>query len=92
MHKKTAGTTGKRKPTARKAKAASRRDMPSPHEVVETLLKRFSEKLEQGGDVTLTVNDFVRLLQLHKDFVQQEPREIEVRWVESLDCQSSEET
>ncbi|MCS7024734.1 MAG: hypothetical protein NZV14_08020 [Bryobacteraceae bacterium] len=82
----------KKRGKALREEGESKVDVPSPQEVVEKLLKKFSEKLEKGGDVTLTVNDFVRLLQLQKELMQQAPREIEVRWLENIDCKSSEET
>lgn len=62
------------------------------NEIVEELIKRFCVTLRSQEDVNLTVGDFVRLFQLHKELAQQSPREVEVRWVEMEDCTKSKET
>ena len=52
-------------------------------ETVGRLLKRVETKLLQSNELTATITDFVRLLQLHKDLGGEQPREIVVRWVGS---------
>jgi hypothetical protein len=86
-----------RKKRSRSSKAAKDSKEPgdpiSGHrEAVEELLKRFSKALKSEKEVTLTVNEYIRLLQLYKELMQQAPREIEVRWVEGRDCKESGET
>lgn len=54
---------------------------------IEDLLARMEEKLAEEAKGSLA--DFIRLLQLQKEFEQELPREIKVRWVESHETESS---
>jgi hypothetical protein len=51
-------------------------------DVIEALLKRIEEKLE-SDEVKVTVGDYIRLVQLHKELVEEAPREIRVIWVDA---------
>jgi hypothetical protein len=50
--------------------------------VVGDLIKKIEEKLKDG-EMKPTLGDYIRLLQLQKEMEADEPRDIEVRWVES---------
>jgi hypothetical protein len=50
--------------------------------VVGDLIKKIEEKLKDG-EMRATLVDYIRLLQLQKEMEADEPRDIEVRWVES---------
>ena len=64
----------------------------SPSEVVKKLLGRVVQTLGHA-EVKATVGDYIRLVQLQKEFDAESPREIQVSWVESnneLECGSEE--
>lgn len=48
---------------------------------VEELLDQLERRLQEG-DFRPTVGDFIKLLQLHRELAQEQPKEIIVRWVE----------
>jgi hypothetical protein len=49
--------------------------------VVEELIERAERNLAKD-DVKATVADYIRLVQLQKELEEDEPRDIEVRWVD----------
>lgn len=49
--------------------------------VVEELIERAERNLAKD-DVKATVADYIRLVQLQKELAEDEPRDIEVRWVD----------
>jgi len=49
--------------------------------LVEQAIQQFGEKLE-NNELKSTVGDFIRLLQLKKELLEEAPREIKVSWVE----------
>ena len=53
--------------------------------MVDELIVRFEETLGKG-DAKATVADYIRLVQLQKELKEEEPLEIEVRWVEPDDA------
>ena len=59
--------------------------------VVNRMIQGFEEKLK-AGKVNLTVGDFIRLVQLRKDFHAEEPKEIRVTWVEPIEKESANKT
>jgi len=59
--------------------------------VVNRMIKGFEEKVK-GGKVNLTVGDFIRLMQLRKDFPAEDPKEIRVTWVEPIEKESANKT
>jgi hypothetical protein len=60
---------------------------PSNAELVDKALLAFEKKIETKN---VTVGDFVRLLQLQKEIDGNEPKEIKVTWVETIETESSE--
>jgi len=58
------------------------------------LIERAIESIEQKlgkADVKATFADFIRLLQLQKEFQTDEPREIKVTWIDPNQESASEE-
>jgi len=49
--------------------------------LVNRMIQSFEEKLEKK-ELKGTLGDFIRLLQLEKELEDEQPKEIEVRWVE----------
>lgn len=49
--------------------------------LVNKMIQSFEEKLEKK-ELKGTLGDFIRLLQLEKELEDEQPKEIEVRWVE----------
>jgi hypothetical protein len=50
--------------------------------VVDELLTSVEEKLKQDVKVKATLGDYIRLIQLKKELEADEPRDIEVTWIE----------
>ncbi len=76
-----------REPTAseeagRGKKAGSRKKRAKSNaKLVSKVIQSFEKKLN-SEQLKPTVSDFIRLLQLEKELEDQQPREIEVSWVE----------
>ena len=49
--------------------------------LVNRMIQSFEEKLDKQ-ELKGTLGDFIRLLQLEKELEDEQPKEIEVRWVE----------
>jgi len=54
----------------------------SQADVVERLIGKVEKKLAADADVKATVGDYIRLMQFHKELQQDEPKDIEVRWID----------
>ena len=63
----------------------------SDADVVDRMIKDFEEKIK-GGKVNLTVGDFIRLVQLRKDFHAEAPKEVRVTWVNPPERESASKT
>jgi len=50
--------------------------------LVKQAIQQIGEKIE-NNELKPTVGDFIRLLQLEKELLEEAPREIKVSWVES---------
>jgi hypothetical protein len=74
---KSAGTAGrkKQKTTNRPAGRAER---------IGRLLSALESRIDAGEDLKVSVADYIRLLQLQKEYEQDAPKHIEVTWVESV--------
>ena len=66
------GKQKKKPPVRRKRK---------PAKVVEELLTQVEKRLGDG-EIKATLGDYIRLVQLRKELDEDEPKNIEVRWVE----------
>jgi hypothetical protein len=70
----TAGTVGtKEQEEPKKARNKA--------ELVSKVIEKIEARL-QSDELKPTVGDFIRLLQLEKELEEEQPREIEVSWVE----------
>jgi hypothetical protein len=58
---------------------------------IETLIQQFEAKLDENA-VNLTVGEYIRLKQLRKELDTEEPKEIQVTWVEPNEKESVTET
>jgi hypothetical protein len=56
---------------------------------VKILLEKVEDTLVDG-DVKASVGDYIRLMQLHKELEETEPKEIRVSWVEEKETPESE--
>ncbi|MBI4874666.1 MAG: hypothetical protein HY822_08535 [Acidobacteria bacterium] len=68
-------STGRRSTRTRAGKAIDKA------ELVNRLVHGIEQKLEKG-ELKATLGDFIRLLQLQKELENEQPKEIEVRWVD----------
>ena len=59
-----------------------RRPSKAPEKRSAELLWEIEDKLRENG-FKPTVADFIKLLQIHKEFEAQRPRNIEVTWVDA---------
>jgi hypothetical protein len=69
--------------------AAGRRGL-NRADLVEKAIQSIEEKLG-SSDVKATFGDFIRLLQLQKEFQADQPREIKVTWIDPSEKESSNE-
>ncbi len=55
--------------------------------LIEMAIQKMEKKLA-SDEVKASIGDFIRLLQLQKDFYGDQPRQVTVTWVESIekDC------
>ena len=67
-------------------------DIPEQQEIdkaklIEMAIRKMEKKLA-SDEVKASIGDFIRLLQLQKDFYGDQPRQVTVTWVESIekDC------
>jgi hypothetical protein len=60
-------------------------------QVVERLIERVERNLAKD-DVKGTVADYIRLVQLQKELEEEEPQDIEVRWVDPEEAGSDDST
>ena len=83
------GTPGKSGATGAKrgTRIRSRRAI-NKAALVNKMIHSFEEKLEKK-ELKGTLGDFIRLLQLEKELEDEQPKEIEVRWVEPSDPRSA---
>jgi len=92
MGKANRSAAGKKKPSAGKKNASltARLKANSKAALVESAINSVQEKLE-NSEVRATVGDFVRLLRLQKEIDADEPKDVEVTWVEPDETKSSGE-
>lgn len=81
--------TGATKRTAsRKPKAANgsegRSTKRGSGDRVGALLKKFEEQIN-GGEFKISVGDYLKLLQFKRDREDNEPKRVEVTWIDSLE-------
>lgn len=63
----------------------------SKAELVSKVIEEFEKKLN-SDQLKPTVGDFIRLLQLEKELEEEQPREIEVTWVEPDEKKDASDT
>jgi len=71
-----------------KPKKISQKDLASS---VKEIADGFEAKLKHP-DMKATVGDFIRLLQLYEELMEQDTREITVKWIESQNREELRET
>jgi hypothetical protein len=59
--------------------------------LVGKVIKKIEEKLD-SDQLKPTVGDFIRLLQLEKELKEEQPKEIEVLWVEPKEKEDASDT
>ena len=77
------GAEGSQKPKKRvtsKSKTKSA-ETPSSLSFIEEAIRRLEEKL-QSEEIKASFSDYFKLLQIRDDMTKEEPKEIEVTWVE----------
>jgi hypothetical protein len=58
--------------------------------IIQKVIEGIETKLETE-ELKATVGDFIRLLQLRKELEEEQPREIEVTWIDSSEMESASE-
>jgi hypothetical protein len=56
--------------------------------LIDKLLQSIEQRIEKD-ELKATLGDFIRLLQLQKELEEEQPKEIEVRWVEAGEPESA---
>jgi len=68
----------------RATRRRKKKENPASAEDLRAILKNAREQFVQGGgEMKVSVADFIRLMQLYRELEADEPKEIVVRWVES---------
>lgn len=70
-------------PAAPKKRKRTRGGDDEIHARIAALLDAFEQQI-RDQTVKVSVSDYIRLLQLKREFDEQKPKEIEVTWVDSL--------
>jgi hypothetical protein len=68
---------------------------PSTKEDLAAAILQITKVIERklkAGETKATVTDYIRLLELQRDFIQDEVSEVRVRWIEPTDSESSRGT
>ena len=80
---------GKRQKTPKVvSKAGAKKTRTSKRKLVDKAIACFEKKLDDD-DMKATVGDFIRLLQLQKEFEGDDTREIKVTWVDPEETESA---
>lgn len=87
MSKSRTENAGNESESRKQSAARRRRDRAG---MVEKAIESIEDRLE-SSDVKATFGDFIRLLQLQKELQAEQPREIEVTWIEPNDPESASE-
>lgn len=74
-------STGRKKTSARGKTAARSGRVIDKAALIDKLLHSIEQRIEKD-ELKATLGDFIRLLQLQKELEEEQPKEIEVRWVE----------
>lgn len=77
----------RKEPQGKKIEASTQADLSSR---ISTILLRVEEALS-GGEIRASVSDYIRLLQMQRECEQQEPKNVEVQWVEPSESTASDE-
>jgi len=78
---------GKIKKTVIEAPESAEHEQDHKAKLIEMAIRKMEKKLA-SDEVKASIGDFIRLLQLQKDFYGDQPRQVTVTWVESIekDC------
>jgi hypothetical protein len=77
---------GHRSP-AKKSRAAAKKTAPLPRSErgkLKALLTKVEERLQSDMSSKVSVSDYIRLLQMKRELDQKKPRDVEVKWVDTL--------
>lgn len=74
-------TDGKRKLQGSKGQQREGKAAKRKAELVKKIIEKIETKIE-NDEVKATVGDLIRLIQIEKELEDENPREIEVRWIE----------
>lgn len=87
MKRSVAKSPGKTKQTVNEAPESEEREQDDKAKLIEMAIRKMEKKLA-SDEVKASIGDFIRLLQLQKDFYGDQPRQVTVTWVESIekDC------
>jgi hypothetical protein len=68
---------------AEEARTEKRSAYGSREEAIEQMLSKLEKQL-MNGDIQGTVADYLRLIQVRREITHERPREIEIRWLNSI--------
>lgn len=58
---------------------------------LRALLTKVEERLQEDGASRVSVSDYIRLLQLKREMDEKKPRDVEVKWVNTLEDENATE-
>jgi hypothetical protein len=77
----------KLKRSGEQSKTAARKSPPRPRSErgkLKALLAAVEERLQSDGASRVSVSDYIRLLQMKREMDEKKPRDVEVKWVDTL--------
>jgi hypothetical protein len=84
--KKTARKRGPKRP-ANESRPAQKKTAPLPRSErgkLKALLAKVEERLQSDASSKVSISDYIRLLQMKRELDQKKPRDVEVKWVDTL--------
>jgi hypothetical protein len=82
---KTVPKRGKKRPA--KLSTPAKKAAPSPRTErgkLKALLAKVEERLQTDASSKVSISDYIRLLQMKRELDQKKPRDVEVKWVDTL--------
>jgi hypothetical protein len=91
--KNTARKRGPKSPVDQ-SRAAEKKNAPLPRSErgkLKALLAKVEERLQNDASSKVSIGDYIRLLQMKRELDQKKPRDVEVKWVDTLGEQNATE-
>ena len=78
---------GQKRPAKKSTPAKKNKPAPLPRSErgkLKALLAKVEERLQTDAGSKVSISDYIRLLQMKRELDQKKPRDVEVKWVDTL--------